>query len=76
MADTEDDEVMRLHHAIADLQRKNVALCAMLRDAIHLADLAIGLGADKRAPAGKRLPARARTRHGLFRSVSAKPPQA
>jgi hypothetical protein len=76
MAPTEDDEVMELHNTIADLQQKNTALCAMLRDAIHLADLAIGLGASSGASEGDRRFAKARTRGGHFRGMSAKPPQA
>ena len=47
MAHTWDEEMMRLHHVIADLKQRNATLRSMLTDAIHLADLAIKLDASK-----------------------------
>ena len=75
MAHIEDEEVMKLRRANADLRQKNIALCAMLRDAIHLADLAIKLGAGNSAAERKRLPGKACPRNGPFRGMSAKPRQ-
>ena len=62
MAHTDDDEVMRLHHTIADLQQKNMALCAMLRDAIQLADMAIKL--SNGVPRGRSFPGKSYSRKG------------
>lgn len=54
MSDTWDEEMMRLHHRIDELEAENHQLRAMLSDAIRICDAAIGEG-EARTKALERL---------------------